>query len=228
MKKIKVVLILISCLMLSGCASTITANKLTSQNEETTSGIPYYLPQPYLLMTKNLALMEQVVETSETAGDEEGKKDRKRTSKTEIVAADKTEEDVYRFKILYLPDKSEKYGLKIKARTGTIKTNMTLVDGWQLTGVNLDADAKTKETIEAVATGLQNILSGIKDVGILSKTGLSAGMGEKLAATQKDVEAGLWLYRIDLKPGRDKNKKQKPMIDFTNPLVEWLSYREKS
>ena len=52
MKAIKILPMFFMMFSLYGCASTITAKPGGS------SGIPYYLPKPYLLIAKNLCLVQ--------------------------------------------------------------------------------------------------------------------------------------------------------------------------
>lgn len=170
-------LILIS-VFIAGCASTITARSGGD------TGIPYYLPKPYLLITKNLTpLVEKTTE----------KKDEKGNTTViehtvEPVTTNIKEKDSYSFQIIYLPDLTQKHGLEIQSRTGTIKTNITLVDGWKLVGINLDADAKTSDIIKAIGEVIPKLPPITKAVP-----------GEP-----EGKEVGLWLYEIKVENGQLK------------------------
>lgn len=125
MKTLRVILgivLVASIFILSGCASTITAR---SGGE---NGIPYYLPKPYLLITKNLtSLTEKITE----------KKDDKGNTITiertvEPVSTNNIQRDFYSFQVIYLPDLTQKHTLEILSRTGEVKTNITLITAGSL------------------------------------------------------------------------------------------------
>ncbi|WP_141402148.1 hypothetical protein [Rhizobium subbaraonis] len=56
-----------------------------------------------------------------------------------------------------LPDKTEEYAITMRAGMGTVKATPTLVDGWQLTGFDVQIDSKTPENLTAIATLLKSI-----------------------------------------------------------------------
>jgi hypothetical protein len=174
MKSMKFVFIILISLFIGGCASTITARP----GGET--GIPYYLPKPYLLITKNLTpLVEKTTEKKDDKGNTTAIE-----RKGEPVTTNNEKGDFYSFQIIYLPDLTQKYGLEIQSRTGTIKTNVTLIDGWKLVGINLDADAKISDTIKAVGELIPSIPKGM---GIV-----------------EEKKVGLWLYEIKVENGQLK------------------------
>ncbi len=176
MKIIKILFIFFMMFSLYGCASTITAKPGGS------SGIPYYLPKPYLLIARNLCL----VQTKTT----EIKEDNKTVITTEPVSSCNKENDSFSFQVIYLPDLTQKHSLKILSRTGTIDTSISFVDGWKFTGLNLNADAKTSETISAIGS-------------IVSKLPMQT-RGVPSRGAKEEPEAGLWLYEIRLEDGRIK------------------------
>jgi hypothetical protein len=55
-------------------------------------------------------------------------------------------------KIVMLPDKSEEYAITMNAGVGTASAKPQLQDGWNLTGLDANADSKTSENITAVAS----------------------------------------------------------------------------
>ncbi len=180
MKSMKFVMIVLISLFIGGCTSTITARP----GGET--GIPYYLPKPYLLITKNIApLVEKTTEKKDDKGNSRGI-----VRKEEPVRINNEKGDYYFFQIVYLPDLTQKYGLEIQSRTGTIKTNVTLIDGWKLVGINLDADAKTSDIIKAVGELIPSIP---KSMGI-----------EKGMRAVEEIKVGLWLYEIKVEKGQLK------------------------
>jgi len=180
MKRMKFVMIVLILLFIGGCASTITARP----GGET--GIPYYLPKPYLLITKNLTpLVEKTTEKKDDKGNTTAIE-----HTVEPVTINIQEKDSYSFQVIYLPDLTQKYGLEIQSRTGTIKTNVTLIDGWKLVGINLDADAKTSDIIKAVGDLIPSIPKGM---------GIEKGMG-----VVEEKKVGLWLYEIKVENGQLK------------------------
>lgn len=180
-------------LLISGCAS-ITA----SRGDE---GIPYYLPKPYLLIAKNIALGQTKVTTEVN----EVKEDKKittitKTSTEPVFQKIQEKGDLLSFQIIYLPDLTEKHSLKIQSGTGTLDTNITLVDGWKFTGINLKVDAKTSEIIQAIGSVIGNIpLSFLKG----GTEEVTKGI-EELVEKKAEVDAGLWLYEIRVEGGRIK------------------------
>lgn len=194
--KLTYYLYLVVLLVLAGCASTVTVVK-DKDNED---GIPFYLPKPYLLITKNLPSVGTKLTTTT-----ERKQDGTATTVTvnEPVPYGSEEAkkgDLFSFQIIYLPDLAERYRLKIKSGTGTIDTTITLVDGWKFTGLNLKADAKTSETIQAVG-------SAFKSVAEIAK--LLAP--EALKQLEAPVEAKVWLYEIRVEKDKIEVK----------PVFEW-------
>ncbi|MFN3740429.1 MAG: hypothetical protein ACK4TF_07135 [Thermodesulfovibrionales bacterium] len=168
------VVLVVGVFILSGCASTITARP----GGET--GIPYYLPKPYLLITKNLTpLTEKIIEKKDDKGNTIAIE-----HTVEPVSISNTKGDSYSFQVIYLPDLTQKYSLKILSRTGEVKTNITLIDGWKFVGLNLEADAKTSEIIKAIS-------EAIKPLQFLGEKRI----GEEIKGAEKK-EAGLWLYEI--------------------------------
>ncbi|GEM_PF-3001339 len=135
-----------SVFILGGCASIITAR---SGGE---TGIPYYLPKPYILITKKLTpLLEKTTEKKDDKGYTIAIEDAVET------ITKKDEKDFYAFQIIYLPDLTQKYGLEIKSRTGEIKTNISFLDDWKLVGINLDADAKTSDIIKSIGEVISKV-----------------------------------------------------------------------
>jgi hypothetical protein len=184
MKTVKILASLFTVMTLFGCASTITAKPSGE------SGIPYYLPNPYLLMAKNISLVQTKTITKTI---KEEKKETIETTAEPITQSD-TGRDFFSFQVIYLPDLTQKYGIEILSRTGTIDTTVTLIDGWKFTGLNLKADAKTSETINAIGSVVSKLPFPV------TKAPIDKGLMEPA----KEAEAGLWLYEIRVEDGRIK------------------------
>ena len=113
----------------------LEAHKIQSDGQE---GIPYYLPRPFLLVSKNFYPIQTAGKATAP-----GKPD-----------ADKTR---FAYEIVYLPDRCNQYGLKVSRGIGTLETRIELEDGWKLTGTSLETDSKTPETIGAIAEPIAEI-----------------------------------------------------------------------
>ena len=102
----------------------------------------------------------------------------------------------YTYQIIFVPDMSQKYGLKIRGGAGEIRAAMNLVNGWQFTGIGpfYMKDSSTS----------QNILSG----GIATRLG-----GQAVADVLKGV-AGL------ARPGAGN---QSGELDSSSPKVQQLA-----
>ena len=196
--------LLVTIVGIAGCASTISVLPLskTAVEESKESGIPYYLPRPYLLVTKNFNATKQ---TATKTKEEKKKGDETSTTTIEATSSEpalKNESDSYSVQVIYLPDLKRRYGLKIDKGTGTFDSTITLVDGWKLTGINVKSDSKTAEIISSVG-GAAN------DVGALIKA--APEVAERLVAEiAKQPNAQLWLYEL----GDDLQWK---------PVVQWPS-----
>lgn len=195
---------LVTIIGIAGCAPTISVVPLskTAMEESEKSGIPYYLPRPYLLITKNFNGTKQ---TTTKTKEEKKKGDEISTTTIEATAAEpalKNESDSYSVQVIYLPDLKRRYGLNIDKGTGTFDSTITLVDGWKLTGINVKSDSKTAEIISAVG-------GAAKDFGTLMKA--APEEAKKLVAEiAKQPNAQLWLYEL----GDDLQWK---------PVVQWPS-----
>jgi len=194
-------LISIACLaMLVGCVTTPTCVREDvgwwKRTFSAPSGIPYYLPRPYLMVTKNFVLTTKT-ETKTTVKTPDGGKNPETNVVVETTTPTTLSEvgDTYSCEIVYLPDIKQKYLLKFNRGAGTQENSFTLQDGWKLTGVNSKADAKTPETITAVASVLKEIGS------LVSPTKKALGFAdpkdnEKLIKAMKDKQAGVWFYDL--------------------------------
>ena len=114
----------------------LEAHKIRSDGQE---GMPYYLPKPYLLVSKNFHPIQ-----IDRKGDH-GQQARRR------------QRPGYAYEIVYLPDRCNQYGLKVSRGIGTLETRIELEDGWKFTGTSLETDSKTPETIGAIGEPIAEI-----------------------------------------------------------------------
>lgn len=192
-------------LLVVGCVTAPTSIPLHDTGSfwmNRTEGIPYYLPRPYLVISKNFSLSQAtaIEKTAPSNGGSNATTQAKNTVKTTVTPVASTNADIFAWQIIYLPDLNQKYGLRFKRGTGTQETSFTLVDGWKLTGVNTKSDAKTAETIAAVGTTVKDIGSVLATAFLPIKASLTKEQ-ESLTTLQrnaiskelKEVRAGIWI-----------------------------------
>jgi hypothetical protein len=198
-------------LFLCGCATTPYSIPL-SQKAKTQSpgkGIPYYLPHPYLVVTKNLVCVtaEKPESTASQASDQAASK--QDSSKPKTTSSDSSSKndtasnkDTYSMQVIYLPDADQKYALYYNRGTGTYDSAVTLVDGWKLTGLNTKGDSKTTEIIQAVGTALKDTASTAASVatGIAAFKAAVPVMEEEAIKPSVSAETpevvGIWIYDL--------------------------------
>jgi hypothetical protein len=75
-------------------------------------------------------------------------------------------ETFYTYQIVFVPDLSQKYGLRIKGGVGEIRAAMNLVNGWQFTGLGpyYMKDSATAQNTLATGIGANLAASGVADV----------------------------------------------------------------
>jgi hypothetical protein len=160
-------------------------------------GIPYYLPRPYLMVTKNLVLTAKTETETTVKKSEDGKQTETNTVVTTTGPTAQSEAgDTYTCEIVYLPDLNEKYLLRFNRGAGTQENSFTLQDGWKLTGINTKADAETAETITAVATVMKELANLAKNAAVSSTEGGKAAVLDSPKKVTTDKQAGVWLYDL--------------------------------
>lgn len=177
-------------LFLCGCATTPYSIPLShkAKVESPGKGIPYYLPRPYLVVTKNLTCV-----TAAKSGSTESQGTAQTAQKTNITVnkdSDKSK-DAYAMQVVYLPDPDQKYALYFDKGTGSYDSAITLVDGWKLAGLNMKGDAKTSETIQAIGSAIKDTASAaatVHGLGIFQKKVEKAG--------PETSEVSIWIYDL--------------------------------
>lgn len=94
------------------------------------TGIRYYRPKPYLLVTS----------AAQTILSDSGKPIR------EVV-----DDRFVQIELQYLPDFSEEYSIDVRSGFGIADVAITLEDGWNLTSINQKLDSQTDENVRAIA-----------------------------------------------------------------------------
>ena len=162
----------------------LEGSKIRSEDQE---AMPYYLPKPYLLVTKNFNVVQTTKRTTTTTRPD-GTKIEVVEEETNGPSADAKKlapgKTVYAHQIVYLPDQCNQYGLKISRGIGTLDSKIKFEDGWKFTGTDLKTDSKTPETIEAIGKPISEIgkaLIGQLGAGArLGITTLSRDPGDEL------------------------------------------------
>lgn len=195
------VLYLLSALFLTGCGSSITVKKLGDKD----TGIPYYLPKPYLLITRGLSATVYKPKITETETE-----NRDGTKTTTIVTeqapvtsnVDKVECSM---QIVYLPDLRVKYGITINPGSGKSETKITLENGWKFTSLDAITDTKVAETITATA-------------GLVSAIGLVAATKSMILEAYKTAKEAPE-YSISIYEMVWDGEVMK--FDLENPVFDW-------
>ena len=137
-------------------------------------GIRFYRPKPYLLLEPTLPEKESPY----AAG--------------ELVAISQQ----------WLPDFSEEYSVHVRGGLGVNKTSLKLEDGWNLTDLNVEVDAKFAENLGAV-TGL---IKEVKPTAVPTggERAVAPPKASKMVVRATNVPFGL--YEAVLSPGADGRK----------------------
>ena len=197
--KLLFALCIVSSLSLTSCGSSIAVKKLGDKD----TGIPYYLPKPYLLITSGFSATEYKPKITETKTE---KPDGTKTSKKVTEQAPMTtgiNKDSYSVKIVYLPDLRAKYGITIKPGNGTSDTKITLANGWQLTSLATITNTKVAETIEATS-------------GFVSTVGAVLTPFKSASEDKEKQEVSVRIYEMVWDEVHEKMK-----FDINNPVFEW-------
>jgi hypothetical protein len=112
---------LVVCLMFlsAGCARV----KITHvDNSDTSPGVHFYEPRPYLLVSV------------------QKKKDDKGVEHNEFSS-----------QIIWLPDPTRRYVVQVEPGWGTVDGSVKLTNGWMLTELGAKSDSKIPETITAIS-----------------------------------------------------------------------------
>lgn len=140
---------------LVGCAPRVRVRKNPTDHD---TGVRYYRPKPYLLITPAV----------ETAGSGE--------------AAVSTPSDKYvTLELKYLPDFSEEYSINVSPGLGVANVEISLEEGWNLTGINQQLDSKFSENLQAVGS----LIGAVAPKGLIG----TADEGETPPGTVKQVVA---------------------------------------
>jgi len=121
-----------------------------------------------------------------------------------------TPETFYTYQIVYLPDLTQKYGLRVKGGVGEMRATLNMVNGWMFTGPGpvYFHDSSTAETVSAYGSAVSGVLESAASFvssiyGIPAIGGSPTVNGNKVLQGQsKGIEnfAQLWVYEPVLVP----------------------------
>jgi hypothetical protein len=173
---------------LSGCAAHFVVKPATP----TAKGFRIWSPKPYLLVT-DMALdsdtPKAAAQNCEQLSDPKAKEEckTKQASGTPQNVKDGSVPPKLQVRVIYLP--GDEYAVTSSGGgIGTFKGSIQLANGWLLTGMNQESDAKVAETITAVATLVSKLLP----------TGVAVAGTQEAAAPNVAVPVFL-MFEIDTK-----------------------------
>ena len=80
-----------------------------------------------------------------------------------------TPDTFYTYTVVYLPDLTQKYGLKVRGGFGEMRSTLNLVNGWMNTGSGAGRDMRNSTTSSSIAaTGMAagNIMDSLAGLGL--------------------------------------------------------------
>lgn len=198
-KKLKTSFVATALLLLGGCASSIDVIPLSdgAKKISTEKAIPYYLPMPCVLVTKNMSIVDNK-QASESSGNAPASGGAANSGKG-LRSGDVTvpdDKDHYDFKIIYLPDLDKQYGIKITKTLGTIKDTIKLEDGWKLTSLNLENDANTANIIKGVGDLIPNIISSLGATVTKEGAAVTNAQRQSRQPEKKIKTSEIWIFKI--------------------------------
>ena len=150
--------------------------------DRTTDGVRYYRPEPYLLVTRE--------QSAAGAGNQRDAGIRRAPppgGRPAPAPAPAAAEPQTSMRIIWLPNRSEEYVIRVRPGIGTASLNVSLTDGWNLTGTNADLDSKTSEFITAIS-------------GLAATAGRLAALGFDQGRPQTPPTIQPGLYRLEFGP----------------------------
>lgn len=160
---------------ISGCASVMV--KKLEKSADYSEGLRYYRPAPHVWILRaqppdkvNIAqessteMNESRNEATAQPANDAPKKDvvapqkafdTKKLEKTKSRTVSTAES--WTLTIVMLPDYSEEYVVTWNAGVGSAATNVTLQDGWNLTGFGTTVDSQVDEMVTAVGTPIATV-----------------------------------------------------------------------
>lgn len=139
----------LAVILVGGCAP-VSVRTYVNGIRSSQGGVRYYLPKPYLVITRDVATAQPKITKTTSTTKEDGKETKKDTTTTENVLPKQDGAPTYAMQIVYLPDLKTKAYIKLNPTLGSAEVSINLEDGWKLTSLNIKSDSKTAETIGAI------------------------------------------------------------------------------
>lgn len=149
---------------ITGCATFEVKSKVIG-TDATESGILYYPPKPYLLVTQNVNVAQpkapepkkEEKQKEEKGGEESGFAESNSSSLSEINLNGLLRTPQYGIQVIYLPDLARPQRVHMNAGIGTVDTTFGMADGWQLSALNVKLNSQVPETIGAIGEAAGSI-----------------------------------------------------------------------
>ena len=176
--------------IITGCGGRFIV-KPVAQNSSG-DGFRYYLPKPFLMVTSMVIAQDEAASAAAKPGDSNTADSKGSPTTPKPKALDDAKAaspgTVVNVKLLWLPDTAHPYSIKTGGiGIGTFKGGLQLSNGWMLTNVSQESDAKVAETITAVSGLISSVLSpGGKSAKSLN------------APERGGVHPFLYLFEIDI------------------------------
>lgn len=234
--------------LLAGCTgATLTAIPISPKARQEMGrdhGIPYYVPRPYLLVTRDVAISDEALTAagmvpaaeagpSSVAGRShppaapapgEGGPTSEALgydglSSISPPAPGTVVIPTYKFKVIYLPDLTRQYALQQRGAPFTNTTlKLELEGGWMFKGTEVTSENKLPDLIESTTSGVANILGASMEQVFASlfpiPTG-EAGVSSAGGSSQPDLSPRIWLFEIAEAPEGGL------AINLEKPFFEW-------
>ena len=135
-------------------------------------------------------------------------------SPAELPSDGLTPDTFYTYQIIFVPDLTQKYGLKVKGGAGEFRAAMNLVNGWQFTGLGpyYMKDSSTAQntlaagiTANLAANGVGDVIKDIASLkpGSVNTSGTPTAAGHGRAFDSTEVAASIEsLKSLNLQPVR--------------------------
>jgi hypothetical protein len=221
---------------------SITAVALSPQNQGEPHGIPYYLPKPLLIISKNFRNIEEAhVGLTDTAPIPTSFDDQAKYADVNARLSDTTTgapattspqnptgtgsayasgprlhsdnpiplapdtapsdgltpETFFTYQIVFVPDLTQKYGLRLKGGPGEVRAALQMVNGWQFTGLGPFYLKDSSSAQNCIACGIATELGGRGVADVISSLADLAQAAESAGGTMEGSRVAELMDRID-------------------------------
>lgn len=231
----KLAFFLIPSSMLSiGCATgqlvAVPISDTAKKEMNKIEGIPYYIPRPYLLITRNIEISSELVNQIQTDSKTGVYSEKPDEESPPVSSVEKTAQKdqggyhmkpVYHFKIIYLPDLTRQYALKQKGIAFSKSSlKYELENGWMFKGTEITSESQVPQIIDSVANGVSSVFgSSIEQlISSFSKqpTSISTAGASGVTSYSNDLPLSpkIWIFEISEASGILKINTEKPFFEW--------------